>query len=288
MIQLLIAGLTVGSTYALVALGLHIILRATRAVNFAQGDFVVLGGLFALSFVSLLHVSVWLALIGSTILGLGLGALYERFILRPAAKVSEGAVMIASIGTVYVLLYGHAMIWGNEPQPLPTFSTAQTLTVGTASVAVQSIWVMVLLAVMLALLYVFFERTMYGKAIRAAANDPVGAQLSGININRARSVSAAISIALACFAGTIIGPITLVGGSNGITITIKGFVGAILGGLASPVGCTVGGLLIGLIETFLGSRFAHDLVDPLVYTILLLVLLLRPQGIFGGRRITRD
>jgi len=288
LIQLLIAGLTVGSTYALVALGIHIILRATRAVNFAQGDFVVLGGLFALSFVSLLHVSVWLALIGSTILGFGLGALYERFILRPAAKVSEGAVMIASIGTVYVLLYGHAMIWGNEPQPLPTFSAAQTLTVGGSSVAVQSIWVMGLLAVMLALLYAFFERTTYGKAIRAAANDPVGAQLSGINVDRARSVSAAISVALACFAGTIIGPITLVGGSNGVTITIKGFVGAILGGLASPVGCTVGGLLIGLIETFLGSRFAHDLVDPLVYAILLLVLLLRPQGIFGGRRITRD
>jgi branched-chain amino acid transport system permease protein len=288
MIQLLVAGLTVGSTYALVALGIHIILRATRAINFAQGDFVVLGGLFALSFVSLLHVNIWVALAGSTILGFALGALYERFILRAAARVSEGAVMIASIGTVYVLLYGHAMIWGNEPQPLPTFSEQQQISVGGATIAVQSIWVIGLLAIMLAALYVFFERTRYGKAIRAAANDPVGARLSGINVDRARSFSAAISIALATFAGTIVGPITLVGGSNGVTITVKGFVGAILGGLASPIGCTVGGLLIGTIETFLGSRFAHELVDPLVYLILLVVLLVRPQGLFGGRRISRD
>ena len=288
MIQLLVAGLTVGSTYALVALGIHIILRATRAINFAQGDFVVLGGLFALSFVSELHVSIWLALLGSTVLGFLAGILYERFILRPAARVSEGAVMIASIGTVYVLLYGHAMIWGNEPQPLPTFSTTQQIEVAGATVAVQSLWVLGLLSVMLAVLYAFFERTLYGKAIRAAANDPVGARLSGISVDRARSTSVAISIALATFAGTIVGPITLVGGSSGITITVKGFVGAILGGLASPVGCTVGGLLVGLIETFLGSRVAHDLVDPLVYGILLVVLLVRPQGIFGGRRIARD
>lgn len=288
MIQLLVAGLTVGSTYALVALGIHIILRATRAINFAQGDFVVLGGLFALSFVQVLHVNIWVALVGSTILGFVLGGLYERFILRAAARVSEGAVMIASIGTVYLLLYGHAMIWGNEPQPLPTFSSAQQIGVGGATIAVQSIWVLALLAVLLALLFIFFERTTYGKAIRAAANDPVGARLSGINVDRARSVSVAISIALATFAGTIVGPITLVGGSNGITITVKGFVGAILGGLASPFGCTIGGLLVGLIETFLGSRFAHDLADPLVYAILLIVLLIRPQGIFGGRRIARD
>ncbi|HEV8021258.1 MAG TPA: branched-chain amino acid ABC transporter permease [Candidatus Lustribacter sp.] len=288
MIQLLVAGLTVGSTYALVALGIHIILRATRAINFAQGDFVVLGGLFALSFVSQLHVNIWVALLGSTALGFVLGALYERFILRAAARVNEGAVMIASIGTVYVLLYGHALIWGNEPQPLPTFSSAQQVQLGGATIAVQSIWVIALLAVMLAVLYVFFERTVYGKAIRAAANDPIGARLAGINVDRARSVSAAISIALATFAGTIVGPITLVGGSNGITITVKGFVGAILGGLASPIGCTAGGLLVGLIETLLGSRFAHDLVDPLVYAILLVVLLVRPQGLFGGRRIVRD
>jgi branched-chain amino acid transport system permease protein len=288
LIQLLVAGLTVGSTYALVALGIHIILRATRAINFAQGDFVVLGGLFALSFVSVVHVNIWVALIGSTGLGFVLGGLYERFILRAAARVNEGAVMIASIGTVYVLLYGHALIWGNEPQPLPTFSVVQQVSIGGATIAVQSIWVIGLLAIMLAVLYIFFERTTYGKAIRAAANDPVGARLSGINVDRARSISAAISIALATFAGTIVGPITLVGGSHGVAITVKGFVGAILGGLASPVGCTVGGLLVGLIETFLGSRFAHDLVDPLVYAILLVVLLLRPQGLFGGRRIARD
>jgi branched-chain amino acid transport system permease protein len=288
LIQLVVAGLTVGSIYALVALGIHIVLRATKAINFAQGDFVVVGGLIALTLIDTFHVNLWTALAGATVLGFLLGTIYERLVLRPAARTGVGAMMIASIGSVDVLLYGHSMIWGNEPQPLPAFSAVEQLSVGGATVATQSIWVFALLALALAVLYAFFERTRYGKAIRAAANDPVGARLVGIDVDRARSVSVAISIALATFAGTIVGPITLVGGSAGISITVKGFVGAILGGLASPIGCTVGGLLVGLIETFLGSRFAHDLADPLVYAVLLIVLVFRPQGLFGGRQVVRD
>jgi branched-chain amino acid transport system permease protein len=291
MLQLVVAGLTVGSGYALVALGIHIILRATRTINFAQGEFVILGGLLAYGAVTWLHANVWTGLALATLLGFGIGLAYERFVLRPAARAGELAVTIASVGTVYVLLYGHALIWGSLPQPLPYFSGgAQDVKWRAfgAEIAAQQAWVLGLLLLALAVLYLFFERTTYGKAVRAASNNPLGARLIGIDVDRARAVSVGIAIALAAFGGTLIGPITLVGGAAGIGISIKGFVGAILGGLDSPVGCTLGGLVVGVVEKLLEGQAGYGISDPVVYSLLLVMLIVRPQGLFGSRRAVRD
>jgi branched-chain amino acid transport system permease protein len=294
MFQLLVAGLTVGCGYALVALGIHIILRATRIVNFAQGEFTIVGGLLALTFVQLFHANTWFALAGATVAGFALGLVFERFVLRPAARSGEIPLTIATLGTVSVLLYGHALIpgWGSLPQPLPSFSgdAADAINLGGTSIQVQSMWVLGLLLVALALLYLFFERTYYGKAIRAAANNPAGAALVGIDVTRARAVSVGLSIALAAYGGTIIGPITLVGGAGGTAIAIKGFVGAIIGGLESPVGCVAGGLLVGVIEKLIQGLpgVSYGVSDPIVYSLLLIGLLLRPQGLFGSRSAVRD
>ena len=263
--QLVLAGLTVGAGYALVALGIHIILRATRVINFAQGEFVIVGGLLAYTFVTFLHASVWLALAGATLAGFALGLFYERAVLRPAARAGELAATIATIGTVYVLLYGHALIWGSLPQPLPFFSGGERdakWVIGGVEVAAQQVWVLALLALALLATYLFFDRTTYGKAIRAAANNPLGARLVGIDVDRARAVSVAIGI--------------------------KGFVGAIVGGLESPVGCAAGGLLVGVIEKLLEGEFGYGIADPVVYSLLLAMLLVRPQGLFGLRGVVRD
>lgn len=292
MIQLIVAGLTVGSAYALVALGIHIILRATRIVNFAQGEFTVVGGLFALTFVQTLHANSWVALIGATVCGFVLGLLFERIVLRPAARAGEVGLTIATIGTVFVLLYGHALVpgWGSVPQPLPAFTgeASDTINAGGVAIQLQSLWVLGLLLIALALLYVFFERTYYGKAIRAAANNPLGARLVGIDVTSAQAVSVGLAIALAAYGGTIIGPIALVGGAGGVALSIKGFVGAIVGGLESPVGCVAGGLFVGVVEKLLGGVFSYGVADPIVYSLLLVALLLRPQGLFGRRGAVRD
>jgi branched-chain amino acid transport system permease protein len=289
--QLVIAGLTVGSGYALVALGIHIILRATRVINFAQGEFVILGGLLAYGLVATLHVGVWLALAGATILGFLIGLLYERAVLRPAARVSELAATIATIGTVYILLYGHALLWGSLPEPLPFFSGGATdvaWQIFGVHLGAQQLWVLGLLALALVALWFFFERTTYGKAIRAAADNPVGARLVGIDVDRARALSVAIAIALAAFGGTIVGPITLVGGAAGVAISIKGFVGAIVGGLESPIGCTLGGLLVGVVEKLLEGQFSYGIADPIVYSLLLVMLVVRPSGLFARPAAVRD
>ena len=292
MLQLLIAGLTVGSEYGLIALGIHIILRATRVVNFAQGEFTIVGGLIALTCAETLHLNAWFALAGATLAGFVLGLLLEVIVLRPAARTGEGGVTIATIGVVFVLLYGHALVpgWGSDSHPLPGFGgpASGALEFGGATVQVQSLWVFALLIAALGALYLFFERTYYGKAIRAAAENPLGARLIGIDVNSARAVSVALGIALAAYGGTIIGPITLVGGAAGFALTIKGFVAAIVGGLESPVGCVAGGFVVGVLQVFLQSRMSYDVADPIVYSVLLLMLLVRPQGLFGRRDAVRD
>jgi branched-chain amino acid transport system permease protein len=294
MFQLLVAGLTVGSGYALVALGIHIILRATRIVNFAQGEFTIVGGLLALTVVQVLHANTWFALVGATVAGFALGLIFERFVLRPAARSGEIPLTIATLGTSSILLYGHALVpgWGSLPQPLPAFSggASDAFNVGGVSIQIQSLWILALLLVALAALYAFFERTYYGKAIRAAANNPTGAKLVGIDVTNARAISVGLAIALAAYGGTIIGPITLVGGAGGTAIAIKGFVGAIVGGLESPVGCVAGGLLVGVAEKLIQGLpgVSYGLSDPIVYSLLLLGLLLRPQGLFGTRGAVRD
>lgn len=289
-LQLVVAGLTVGSTYALVALGYHVILRATRAINFSQGEFVVLGGLVAYTIVHVLHASPWIGLIGATVAGFALGWIYERVVLRPAARNGDLAVIIATIGCVFILLYGHALIWGSLPQPLAPFTGApgQAIHPGGVAIQEQSLWVFALLALALAALWLLFDRTTFGKAIRAAAVNPVGAQLVGIDVNAARAASVGIAIALAAFGGTLIGPITLVGGTAGIAIAIKGFVGAVVGGLDSPMGCAVGGLAVGVIEKLLAGWLPYQAVDPVVYALLLLALIVRPQGLFGRKGAVRD
>jgi branched-chain amino acid transport system permease protein len=247
-----------------------------------------------LTFVQVFHANTWFALAGATVAGFVLGLIFERLVLRPAAKSGEIPLTIATIGSVSVLLYGHALIpgWGSLPQPLPSFSgdASDAINVGGTSIQVQSMWVLGLLLAALAALYVFFERTYYGKAIRAAANNPTGAKLIGIDVTSARMVSVGLAIALAAYGGTIIGPITLVGGAGGTAIAIKGFVGAVIGGLESPVGCVAGGLLVGVVEKLIQGLpgVSYGLSDPIVYSLLLVGLLLRPQGLFGARGAVRD
>jgi branched-chain amino acid transport system permease protein len=294
MLQLIVAGLTVGSGYALVALGLHIMFRATRVINFAQGEFTVIGGLLALSFVTLWGANTWIALVGATVAGFVLGVLFERLVLRPSARSGELSVTIATIGTIFVLLYGHALVpgWGSLPQPLPAFagSASTAFDLGGVTIGVQSLWVFGLLLAALVVLYAFFERTYFGKAIRAAANNPIGARLIGIDVRSMRAVSVGLSIALAAYGGTILGPITLVGGAGGTAIAVKGFVGAVIGGLESPVGCVVGGLTVGVVEKLIQGLpyLSAGYAEPIVYSLLLLGLALRPQGLIGAPAALRD
>src|SRR5512142_387538 len=254
--QLVVAGLTMGSVYALVALGYHVILAATRAINFAQGDQVVLGGLVALTLLTALHLPLWVAILGT---------------------------IIVSIGVSYLLFHGEGVIWGREAKAFPVFSGRENDVVDLlgAKVLVQSFWSFALLGITLVLFYFFFNRTIYGKAIKAASTNPLAAQLVGISPNQMKGYSVALASGLAALAGMMIAPFTLAGGAIAPFIGIKGFAGAVVGGLDSPVGVVAGGLIVGLVEAFAAGLLSSGYRDPVVFGLLLVMLLIRPSGLFG-------
>lgn len=288
-LQFLIAGLTMGAVYALVGLGYHIIIRATRAINFAQGDQVVMGGLIALTFINGAKFPLFIAVVLSLVIGGVIGLAYERLALRPTYKTGQISTVIASIGVSLFFFHGQGLVWGKEAQAFPPFTVGQNDVVNVlcAKVLVQSLWAFGLLALSLIVLNLFFERTIYGKAMQAAATNELGAQLSGISPNRMKAYSVGLASALASLAGVMIAPFTLAGGALAMPIGIKGFAGAMVGGLGSPIGVVAGGLIVGVVESFAAGLLASGYRDPVAFSLLLLVLLFRPSGLFGSESKSR-
>jgi len=193
------------------------------------------------------------------------------------------------VGAALIFLRGHELIWGREGLPFPAFSPeAQPLHLGQVVVNVQDLWIAGLLIIVLLGLYLFFQRTLRGQAAVAAAADPLGAALTGIDVPRARSIAFCLATAMAVLAGIVVAPFTLAGGQIGMPIGLKGFAGAVVGGLDSPVGVVLGSLLVGVAENLAAGLFGYGYRDPVAFSLLIIMLLLRPAGLFGPRRRTRE
>lgn len=280
--QYLISGLTNGAIYALIALGFGIIFNATHIINFAQGEFVMLGALIAIS----LHQafpSLPVAFVGAVLLVTLLGLLFERLALRPVKDRSPLTLIIITVGGA-VLLKGLAMLWwGKEAYNLPPFSGAVPLSLGPATILPQNLWVLGVAALLLAGLEAFFRLTLTGKAMRACAYNPVAARLVGIPAARMVQLSFGLSAALGAAGGILIAPLTLGVYDMGTMLGLKGFSAAILGGLGSSLGGVLGGLLLGVAESLASGLISSGYRDAVAFFILLVVLFVRPQGLLGGR-----
>jgi len=287
--QFVVAGLTQGSIYALVGVGFHIIYSATKVINFAQGDQVVLGGLIALMLLQTVGLPLAIAIIGAVLIGAVIGLAYERFALRPTYKNGELATIVATIGASILLFHGSGLIWGRTSKPFPVFSGQpnEVINLFNVKILVQSLWVYGLLIIALLALYYFFGKTIEGQAIRAASYNEIAAKLVGISVERSRAYSLALAAGLAALAGVMMAPITLAGGAIGVPIAIKGFAGAIVGGIDKTGGAVAGGLIVGVVEAFAAGFLSSGLRDPAVFALLLLALLVRPDGIFGTKTISK-
>lgn len=283
-VDLLVSGITLGAIYALVALGFHLVHKMTGIIDFAQGDKVVLGGLIGLTLVNahLSNIAVLLILI--LMIGLALGVVYDWVAIVPTHRNGVIAAVAATVGMSLVLANGHVLIWGPSAQPFPPVASGG-IRVGTVDISYQSlvIWgVLVLVGVGLAYL---MERTRVGRGMVAAATDSLAATTVGINVKRTRAVSFALAFGLATVAGVLVAPITLAGGGTlGVSLTLKGFTGAVIGGLESTKGVLVGALLLGIVESQIAAFLPSGYVDPIVFGLLIVVLLVLPNGIFGLRR----
>jgi branched-chain amino acid transport system permease protein len=285
--QYLITGLTVGSIYAMVAVGFNIIYNVTEIINFAQGEFVMLGGLIMVFF----HVAVGLPLIlafpATVILVTLVGILLDRLAINPIRQPTVLTLIIATIAAS-ILLKGTAMfIWGKDPYDLSAFSGRSPISVFGAVIQPQYLWVIGFLIVIVIILSIFFNRTIIGKAMSACADNPDAASLVGINVKQMILLSFALSAAIGAVAGITVTPISLMEYDRGAMLAVKGFGAAVLGGLGSFPGAILGGLIIGAIESFGAGLISSGYKDAFALIVLLVVLFFKPSGILGSIEISR-
>jgi branched-chain amino acid transport system permease protein len=286
-LQFLFSGITVGATYALVGLGFAIIYNASHIINFAQGEFVMLGGMMAYYFFEQLGLPMPVAIalaIGGTVMA---GVALEKLAIEPARDASIVTLIIITIGASIFLRGAAQLLWGRNYHSLPPLTGDQPIDIAGAAVTPQNIWIVgVTLAIILGLHW-FFNRTMTGRAVRAAAYNPLAAQLSGINNRLVLMLSFALAAGLGAVAGILITPIALTYPSVGIMLGLKGFCAAILGGLGNPFGAILGGLIVGLSEAMTAGYISSDYKDAVAFVIILLTLFFMPDGLFGKRGTER-
>jgi branched-chain amino acid transport system permease protein len=278
-IQYLLGGLVVGSIYGLVGMGYTGVYNVTRIVNFAQGDFAMVGALGAIAAfeAGLPLPAAVAAAVGAVAL---LGVMVERFAIRPA-KADEGRGIIITLG-IGACLQGLAVsLWGTDAKPLPAFSGERPLHVAGATITPQALWVLGAALVLMLALQLFFRTTYLGKAFRACAVNPYAARLVGIGVHSMHVISFVLSGALGAIAGIIVAPIVLAQYDTGISLGIKGFVACIIGGLGNATGAAIGGLVLGVLEAFSTGLLSSGYKNGIAFVLLLAFLLFRPHGILG-------
>lgn len=287
LLQNILSGIGAGAVYALVALGFSIVYKATRAINFAQGEFLMIAGIVASVLVEKHDWPLPLAAVAVVLLGAALGVTTDlvavRFLRRPdPLTITVGTVGVAIAVKAIVLLKTHGVTYS-----LPTFSREQPLEVGGAQLAPQTLWNVGIGLVCLVALMVFFARTRRGVSLRASADDRDTAAVYGVSFVGASTWAFALAGALAATAGLAITPVTLMSYSQGTELGLIGFTAAILGGLGSMPGAVVGGLIIGITETLVAGYVTSTYASASGFVILLLVLFTRPSGLFRAVAVER-
>lgn len=285
-LQYVAAGLTAGSIYALIALGFSIIFNASRVINFAQGEFVMIGGMAAAS-LSAAGAPLLLAMAGGVALAVVVGLLLEKLAIERARGADVTTLIIITIGAS-ILLRGLAQLaWGKGIHVLPPLSSGGPIAIGGATLLPQSVWVMVTTLVIVAVLSWFFGRTRLGMAMLATSHNRLAAQLVGIDTRLVLFASFGLAALVGSIAGTLIAPISFTSYEAGIMLGLKGFAAAILGGLGSFHGAVAGGLLLGLLESFGAGYVSSAYKDVIAFVVILAVLFVRPDGLVGVLRSER-
>ncbi|MGA1865221.1 MAG: branched-chain amino acid ABC transporter permease [bacterium] len=280
-LQYCFTGLTIGSIFAMVGLGFNIIYNATDIINFAQGEFVMIGGMIMISLTKGLRIPMIPAFFFTIIIVAIIGILLERLAISPLSNPSIITLIIITIGASIVFKGLAMLVWGKDTFILPAFTGEKPIIVGGAVIIPQSLWVLGITLLVVIGLAIFFEKTLTGKAMRACATNSKAASLMGISVKHMVMLSFALSAAIGAVAGVIITPISLMEYQRGTMLAIKGFAAAILGGLGSGAGAVIAGFLIGIMESMGAGFISSGYKDAIALVVLLLVLFFKPTGIMG-------
>lgn len=282
-LQYILSGVTAGGIYAAVAVGFNIIYSTTGILNFAQGEFVMLGGMIAVSLSAVLPLPIAIA---AAVLLVGLiGAGMELAFFRHLRHHSLLHMIVITMGLSIVIREVALHVWDEQVRALPFFTgtSVSSVRVLGAAISPQVLWVLGIVGLAVAAMYLGFRRTLTGRAMRACAANADAALLAGINLAGMRTLAFALSAALGALAGCVISPITMTHYGMGADLAIKGFAAAVLGGLGNPMAAVAGGLLVGLAESLSVIVLPAAFKDATAFAILIVVLLVRPHGLFGAR-----
>lgn len=286
LLQFLFSGLTVGAVYALVALGFTIIYNASDVVNFAQGEFVMLGGMLTV-FGYAAGLPLPLAALIAVVVTAAVGVALNKLAIQPARGAPVVSIIIITIGASIFLRGAAQVLFGKQIHRFPSFSGDAPFRIGGATILPQSLWVMAGGIAVFIALYLFFTKTLTGKAVLATSNNRLAAQLVGINTNWVMTLSFALSAGIGALAGVLITPITNTSYDVGIALALKGFAAAMLGGMGNPKGALAGGILLGIIEALTAGYLSSQYKDAAAFIVILAVLFIMPQGLFGAKQTER-
>jgi branched-chain amino acid transport system permease protein len=285
-LQFFFSGLTVGAVYALVALGFTLIYNASDVINFAQGEFVMLGGMSTV-FLAMAGMPLPLAALIAVVVTGAIGLALHRFAIDPARGASAVALIMITIGASIFLRGAAQVVFDKRFHSLPPVLSGEPLRFGGAAVLPQSLVVLAGAAIIVVLLWQFMDRTMLGKAMIAIASNRLAAQLVGIDTRRIVGLSFVISAVIGAVAGILVTPITLTSYDAGTLLALKGFAAAMLGGIGSALGAVVGGLLLGMLEAFSAGYLSSQYKDGVAFLVILAVLFAMPQGLLGRGKVER-
>jgi branched-chain amino acid transport system permease protein len=286
LLQFVFSGLTVGAIYALVALGFTLIYNASDIINFAQGEFVMLGGMTTV-FLAMAGVPLPLAALLAVVATTAVGLALHRLAVAPARGATPVALIMITIGASVFLRGLAQIVFDKRFHSLPALFGSDPIQFGGAAILPQSLVVLAGAAIIVVLLWLFVERTLLGKAVIATAANRLAARLVGIDTRRIVDFSFAVSAAIGAVAGILVTPIALTSYDVGTLLALKGFAAAMLGGIGSPLGAVVGGILIGMIEALSAGYLSSSYKDALAFLIILIVLVAMPQGLFGRVKVER-
>ncbi|MBW1988216.1 MAG: branched-chain amino acid ABC transporter permease [Deltaproteobacteria bacterium] len=280
-LQYLFSGITNGAIYAVIALGFSTLYSATDLINFAQGEFVMLGALLLMTLWTQVSMPLWAAFPLAVLLVAAVGMVFDRVAIKTVKKPSPILLVLITVGASILFRGGAMLLWGKHSYSVPAFSSISAVEIGGAYLFPQSLWILGVVLVLVAGLNLFYHRTLTGKAMQAVAINKQAAELLGVASRKMTLLAWGLAAGLGAVAGVIISPITMSAYDMGTMLGLKGFCAAMLGGLGNFWGAVVGGVLLGLTEAMGVGYVSSSLKDAIAFLLLLLILYAKPTGILG-------
>nr|WP_294527622.1 branched-chain amino acid ABC transporter permease [uncultured Rhodopila sp.] len=281
-LQLVVNGAASGCIYGLIALGFVLIYKATEMVNFAQGDIMMLGGFVAFSLIAWFHLPYWIGALLAVIITAAFGYALDAIVLRRVIGQPQFAVVMLTLGLGFIFRAAAGITWGYDSVGFNTPFTNKTVNIGGLVLGEDNLSIIVGTLLLCGVLYLFFSRTRIGIAMQAASQNQLAAYYMGIPVRTIFSLIWAISAGVACLAGILLSPVSMIDVNMG-GLAIKAFAAAVIGGFGSIPGSLVGGVIVGIVEQFAGYKLPAGFQEVTSNVVLLLMLFIRPQGLFAER-----